>query len=603
MARKPVAIKKRNVIEKKQPTPPKKKSSRPKKKPTPASHLQLSFIDGDGNYHYYNTKTDSFEVHKEPVANAKASSQEIRNRQAVAAAQAGFVSTDDMSRKYDYGLYQTSRFADAATYGMDTAPLTAQDGRAPHSEVNAWSLLKYRGTPLKPVTGFEMETAKNQYKVHQLYEKDGKPLTNPTAANLIEICDAVGDSPGYRYSYRDFLPCEHYGEIPNNHLLTLRRFPAPVEDNIIAPVKYGPDGKVYNTMQPPIAQAITWMSPKVGNDIKEILKFSVAFKWDKAESQMQTIQAQKRDTGMLGGFLDSMPMAQNIKGGANGETATQTKLRTEQGGGFDPLKDTYPNHNLGEPLNIIKEVQVRKPGLEFSQEFSLVFKYDLKGYPHTSPKLALLDVISNMLVLTYNNAPFWGGATRYTGGGKVGKPFGDLQKLQNGDVKGFLGSVVKDLKGALTGAVDDLLKGGDSKILNNVIGGGLMKLLGGPQGGQIAAAFLTGDATGQWHLTIGNPLNPIAVVGNLGCTGADFELEGPLGFEDFPSKLKVTIKLKPNRPRDKADIESMFNAGKGRLYVADGSGFDTDKTMDVNAYGHPEVSRAGKEKMIKQANG
>ena len=47
----------------------------------------------------------------------------------------------------------------------------------------------------------------------------------------------------------------------------------------------------------------------------------------------------------------------------------------------------------------------------------------------------------------------------------------------------------------------------------------------------------------------------------------------------------------------------MFNAGKGRLYVADGSGFDTDKTMNVNQYGHPEVNRAGKEKMIKQANG
>ena len=34
---------------------------------------------------------------------------------------------------------------------------------------------------------------------------------------------------------------------------------------------------------------------------------------------------------MLGGFLDSMPMAQNIRGGANGETASQTKIRTERG--------------------------------------------------------------------------------------------------------------------------------------------------------------------------------------------------------------------------------------------------------------------------------
>ena len=86
-------------------------------------------------------------------------------------------------------------------------------------------------------------------------------------------------------------------------------------------------------------------------------------------------------------------------------------------------------------------------------------------------------------------------------------------------------------------------------------------------------------------------------------TDADFELEGPLGFEDFPTQLKVTVKLKPARPRDKADIESMFNAGKGRLYVADNSGVNVDAQMDVNAYGHPELSRPQKEKMIKQANG
>ena len=62
-------------------------------------------------------------------------------------------------------------------------------------------------------------------------------------------------------------------------------------------------------------------------------------------------------------------------------------------------------------------MQVRESGLTFNQTFSLVFEYDLKGIPNTSPKVALLDVLANMLVLTYNNAPFWGGATRYTGGG------------------------------------------------------------------------------------------------------------------------------------------------------------------------------------------
>ena len=112
-----------------------------------------------------------------------------------------------------------------------------------------------------------------------------------------------------------------------------------------------------------------------------------------------------------------------------------------------------------------------------------------------------------------------------------------------------------------------------------------MDLLGGPQGGQVAAAFLSGDATGNWHLTIGNPLNPIAVIGNLTCENAEFEFDGPLGYEDFPSKLKVTITCKPARPRDKLDIESMFNAGRGRMYITEAGTMDPNESYDVDAYG------------------
>ena len=49
-------------------------------------------------------------------------------------------------------------------------------------------------------------------------------------------------------------------------------------------------------------------------------------------------------------------------------------------------------------------------------------------------------------------------------------------------------------------------------MLNNLIGGPLMKMFNTPGGGQAAQSLLTGDPTGQWHLTVGNPLNPIMVI-------------------------------------------------------------------------------------------
>ena len=79
------------------------------------------------------------------------------------------------------------------------------------------------------------------------------------------------------------------------------------------------------------------------------------------------------------------------------------------------------------------------------------------------------------------------------------------------------------------------------------------------------------------------------VCGNLALQDSEFSFEGPLGFEGFPTKMKVDITLKPGRPRDKTEIESMFNAGRGRMYLqpewGDGEGIDIDAMLNVDAYG------------------
>ena len=39
-----------------------------------------------------------------------------------------------------------------------------------------------------------------------------------------------------------------------------------------------------------------------------------------------------------------------------------------------------------------------------------------------------------------------------------------------------------------------------------------------------------------------------------------------LSYGDFPTKLKVTVKLKAGMPKDRAGIEMMFNHGRSRMY-------------------------------------
>ena len=74
--------------------------------------------------------------------------------------------------------------------------------------------------------------------------------------------------------------------------------------------------------------------------------------------------------------------------------------------------------------------------------------------------------------------------------------------------------------------------------------------------------------TGTWHVTIGNPLNPIASIGNLIIDG-DVEIThgGPLGLDDFPTEITVKVPLKHAMPRDSVDIQRMFTKGRRSIYT------------------------------------
>ena len=475
------------------------------------------------------------------------------------------------------------------------------------SKMNAWSLFKYLNQP-GVVSPKDVINAGYNRTVSNVFN------TNPSASAICAFAEHMTNSMSFNYSPQDFITTEHFGLISNDYLVTLRRFAYPVPDDIIntRDFKKGSSAPV-DTTQPDLARALTWMSPKLGNDMKEILQFGMKFKWKDEESKMQELQggSAQNKRGKLGAMIDGSSLASAVESGIEGYGADAATRKRARGDGYDAMSATYPNHVYG-PLNIIKNVLVREQGLQFDQSFSLKFYYDLRGAKNTSPRIMFMDTMANLLALTYNNAPFWGGGARWTGGSgasSVGKPFGDYEKLKNGDYAGFAKSVVTGISTKMKAGLGDLKAGvegilskgpngiGDSKILDNVIGGGLMKLLGGggASGGQTAAAFLTGDPTGQWHLTIGNPATPIMVCGNLALENSKISFEGPLGYEGFPSKLVLEVSLKPARPRDKGEIESMFNAGRGRFYLTPDTvdARDLDDVVDVSQYGNKDKKLRG----------
>jgi len=467
-------------------------------------------------------------------------------------------------------------------------------GERPYSLFNRYSLVNHRGTPLNPAGSKSENASKHLRKIDQ------STLINPTATKIIQMTgDKVAGSEnyGYRYSYSDFALTRYFGKIPNNMMVTLRRFAFPAPDDIITPK--GPTGD--NLPQPDVARAITWMSEATGNQLSDILNFSHGYSWKETEAAVQELNSQKgARSGVVGGLIESDRLLAAAANAAQGSDAYDTAVR-KANAGFDAFSNTYPNHVFG-PLNVIKNVLVREQGLSFNQEFTLKFEYELRDLGGANPKVLMMDQLSNILALTYNNAPFWGGDVRYIGDGSVSRPLGNIGKLREGDYSGFLKSVVNDLSGkkdgspfgnALEGIKDFVAEGGVGKTMNNLLGGSLMKLFNSPQGGQAVNSLLTGDPTGQWHVTIGNPLNPIAVIGNLACTDTKVNFEGAMGVQDFPERMVVEVTLKPGRPRDKAEIESMFNSGRGRFYIQPDDGTaDINRSQDVSAYGNADVLKS-----------
>jgi hypothetical protein len=82
----------------------------------------------------------------------------------------------------------------------------------------------------------------------------------------------------------------------------------------------------------------------------------------------------------------------------------------------------------------------------------------------------------------------------------------------------------------------------------------------------IMRQIATGQAVGEWHISVGNPMNPIANIGNLCMSTASMKfIDDSLGMDDFPTEIEFTVTLSHGRIRAKQDIQSIFNLGNGAL--------------------------------------
>lgn len=423
-----------------------------------------------------------------------------------------------------------------------------------------------------------------------------------------------------KYKYADFAFCKDLG-MPNNRLITLRKFSTPVGDYIFraSAVRNKTEDKKDTEQKDSKRDKYTpFNTPAdVGrmccyfdtddNKLEDILKYNFSSSWKNMEAKIEQQRSQENDhVTPVGSVLNMLNPSMNtsIENGFSGSSNHLIGRAFNSWFGWNTqayhdnkVLTNYDEHKIYTPRNTVQSMHKYEGNLQFKHEFTLVFSYKLRGYQNINPKSAMLDLLANIFATTYFRGSFWGGRNEIFGAqpNKSGwnkanqliDKFGDMAdgliaSLENGtfdfssilgSIGNFTGQVMDSIKNALSNPIDTLQEGVQTvakKIKDYKISSAVKGLVKNQLGRPEIYAFqslLDGSNTGLWHVTIGNPFNPIAVMGNLIITDVQVQHLGPLGIDDFPTELKVTVSLKHSRPRDAVAMERMYTKGVGAIYM------------------------------------
>ena len=500
--------------------------------------------------------------------------------------------------------------------GLDfIVPEKEENGKLimPHSIMNDNVAINYRTI----FNGYPLYDNKQNFTEYSDYERcmsRDKYLAalyrdkrNPTYKNIINYygSDEMDPYGLARYKMQDFIYLKYYNQIPNNYMITLRRYTRPCTDHMFGLDMPAIDVNRMNGYMDDyfaLATAVTYMGEQTGNKLSDILSFEYGANWDDREGKTESIQ--NPDGGLAAQMKNRAGISEELLRGEarlGGSTSMTSQLRNlwmmsamAKGKGVN-IPDVFAQQHMydqqtfnaryGEQLygdvNVVNKVKIRSRGLTFSNDFSLVFEYSLKSLKCVNPRIAMMDILSNFLILTGNYGTFWGGETIFFGNRSIAPQYGDADLLRQGKFGKYMLSLAGDVKEGFAKltemsemhGIGDYLQGiwnGIKNVGSGFLQGLIGNLLGGNIGvageGQAVPALLSGAPSGFWHVTVGNPLDPIAMMGNMAVTNTRVEFSDALGYDDFPTEIKFTVKLEHCMPRDNASMENMFNGAKGRFY-------------------------------------
>lgn len=399
---------------------------------------------------------------------------------------------------------------------------------------------------------------------------------DPSIETIVSRLDGDGtinsSYPAAKISFSDFLYCKKLGAYPNNRLVIVRRFFQPMDDNIF-------DSNLSNTHQYPLSVMVNWFDE---------FPISISFgeTWTSNGEVGIIEELTKTISSLVPNFNDSIDTKKTKIGNFVKNVATGDKteisapwLKTLF---YQFLDNVYSSSTDIPPQfknvlteanpNLIRDAVIKR-GLTFSCQFVMDFTYVMRYVNGIDPHIAMHNIIANGVRMGTSTS-----VSIFPTGLKTLPTF--VSQLNNGKVidamqtiyqsiQTYLSGLLKTVNDKVNKSLADLLN--DAKNTVETFGKTYARQLFSLYRFKLTAALQAdlGLPSGSWHVTIGNPFNPIVSIGDMVIDdqGITMSFNNELSYDDKPTEINFRISLKAARTRGAQEIERIFNAGRGRIYV------------------------------------
>jgi len=387
--------------------------------------------------------------------------------------------------------------------------------------------------------------------------------TSNNVNTYTQVLELLSGDEKLKISSADLAYLENLGVYPVNRLIILRRY----GENVIVPNNLN---NIKDKNVKPISTVIGW----VNDEDESMLDIGFSESWINSTKYIWEVFGDIAKKNFGGKANMTIPSAEWAQGFLYKflESSGLVEKDTETGELKLPFGD--PDY-----LMVSKIRDIDSQGIESTFSFTLNTSYVQKYINGIDPGDAMLNIQKNLFKMGSSNMKFFLNtqlskqlmSTASSGSESYLEKWGSVIYKIGKTYINTLSNMYSDITTEATNFINSDTKIEDTKkiisdsfdSIKTELSTALYKYRWSIKG---SIGLMTGEPTTPWHVTIGNPLNPIISVGNIVLNNNKITLGNDIGFNDMPTKVSASFGISLGRPLGVQELVEILNIKYTRSY-------------------------------------